>query len=49
MGSEGDGLRRLTRETCDLLTAIPLVPGSDSINLSAATAIALYEAARALR
>ncbi len=49
MGSEGDGLRRLTRETCDLLAAIPLVQGSDSINLSAATAIALYETARARR
>jgi len=49
MGSEGDGLRRLTRETCDLLAAIPLAPGSDSINLSAATAIALYETARARR
>ena len=49
MGSEGDGLRRLTRETCDLLAAIPLIPGSDSINLSAATAIALYETARARR
>ena len=49
MGSEGDGLRRLTRETCDLLAAIPLVAGSDSINLSAATAIALYETSRARR
>ena len=46
LGSEGDGLRRLTRETCDLLVRIPQHPGVDSLNLSAAAAVALYELAR---
>ena len=46
LGSEGAGLRRLTRERCDVLVRIPLAPGVQSLNLAAAAAIALYELAR---
>jgi 23S rRNA (guanosine2251-2'-O)-methyltransferase len=49
LGAEGEGLRRLVRETCDALVRIPIAPGIDSLNLSAAAAIALYECARAAR
>lgn len=46
LGSEGHGLRRLVRESCDALARIPIDPASGSLNLSAAAAIALYELAR---
>ena len=46
IGSEGRGLRRLTAEKCDALSAIPLTPGAGNLNLSAAAAIALYELRR---
>lgn len=46
LGSEGGGLRRLTREACDALVRIPIGPAVESLNLSTAAAIALYELAR---
>jgi len=47
IGSEGDGLRRLTREQCDALVRIDMPGGFESLNASVAASIALYESARA--
>ncbi len=43
MGAEGSGLRQLTAETCDYLAKIPISGQMESLNLSIATSIALYE------
>ncbi len=49
LGSEGQGLSRLVRERCDWLAALPLAPGVDSLNVSAAAAVFLYEVLRQRR
>ena len=48
LGAEGEGLRRLTREHCDILVKLPISPRMESLNVSAAAAVALYELARKL-
>ena len=46
LGSEGSGIRRLVRERCDAAAFVPIEPAMDSLNVSNATAIALYELRR---
>ena len=45
-GAEGKGVRPLVRRTCDATIAIPLAPGVESLNVSVAAAVTLYEARR---
>ena len=49
LGSEGEGMRRLTRETCDQLVSIPMAGAVESLNVSVATGVVLYEAVRQRR
>lgn len=46
MGSEGEGMRRLTGEACDFLAKIPMRGDVESLNVSVATGVVLFEALR---
>lgn len=46
LGAEGQGLRRLTEEHCDILMRIPMLGTVESLNVSVATAVCLYEVQR---
>ena len=46
LGAEGSGMRQLTRKTCDELISIPMAGAVESLNVSVATGVCLYEAVR---
>jgi 23S rRNA (guanosine2251-2'-O)-methyltransferase len=46
LGAEGRGLRRLTQEKCDYLVSLPMSGTVDSLNVSVAAGVLLYEARR---
>ena len=46
LGAEGEGLRRLTRETCDEIAGLTIKGAVESLNVSAAASVALYELSR---
>ena len=46
MGAEGEGMRQLTRKTCDELVGIPMRGAVESLNVSVASGVCLYEALR---
>jgi 23S rRNA (guanosine2251-2'-O)-methyltransferase len=46
LGAEGAGMRQLTRKHCDELVSIPMMGGVESLNVSVASGVCLYEARR---
>lgn len=46
LGAEGEGMRQLTRKTCDQLVSIPMRGAVESLNVSVASGVCLYEALR---
>ncbi|HET6787077.1 MAG TPA: TrmH family RNA methyltransferase, partial [Aquabacterium sp.] len=46
LGAEGSGMRQLTRKHCDELVSIPMMGGVESLNVSVASAVCLYESRR---
>jgi 23S rRNA (guanosine2251-2'-O)-methyltransferase len=46
LGGEGSGLRRLTQECCDMRVSIPLEGGAESLNVSVAAGVVLFETRR---
>jgi 23S rRNA (guanosine2251-2'-O)-methyltransferase len=46
LGAEGQGMRQLTRKTCDELVGIPMMGAVESLNVSVASGVCLYEALR---
>jgi 23S rRNA (guanosine2251-2'-O)-methyltransferase len=46
LGAEGPGMRALTRKTCDVLVRIPMHGAVESLNVSVASAVCLYEVLR---
>lgn len=46
LGAEGDGMRQLTRKTCDELVSLPMQGAVESLNVSVASGVCLYEALR---
>lgn len=46
LGAEGEGMRQLTRKTCDALVSIPMRGAVESLNVSVASGVCLYEAVR---
>jgi 23S rRNA (guanosine2251-2'-O)-methyltransferase len=46
LGAEGEGMRRLTRETCDVLVKIPMLGSVSSLNVSVASGVCLFETRR---
>jgi 23S rRNA (guanosine2251-2'-O)-methyltransferase len=46
LGAEGEGMRRLTRERCDLLVRLPMLGSVESLNVSVAAGVCCYEALR---
>ena len=46
LGAEGTGMRQLTRKTCDALVSLPMLGAVESLNVSVASGICLYEAVR---
>jgi 23S rRNA (guanosine2251-2'-O)-methyltransferase len=49
LGAEGEGMRRLTRETCDLIVKIPMAGEVESLNVSVSAGICLFESVRRRR